>query len=141
MKKKPTFVKVRKTEKHIKALYEILQNRKFNISNKIKPTYQEHKKFVLNNPYRSWFLVEYEGAFVGSIYLLKDNCIGINFVNQNKFLVNKAVKWVLFNNKPLPEIKSIRSPDFHVNISPDNSTMKNILKDFGATLIQVTYKL
>lgn len=137
----PKLVRVKKNDVHIKALYELLKNRKFNISHQNLPTFSEHKLFVLNNPYRAWYLIEVNKLFVGTMYLLKDNCIGIYVEGQNKYVIEKTIEWVLRNKKPLPGIKSVRVSSFHINIAPNNKIISSILRKMGATPIQLTYSL
>lgn len=137
----PKLVRVKKNDVHIKALYELLKNRKFNISHQNLPTFSEHKLFVLNNPYRAWYLIEVNKLFVGTMYLLKDNCIGIYVEDQNKYVIEKTIEWVLRNKKPLPGIKSVRVSSFHINIAPNNKIISSILRKMGATPIQLTYSL
>ena len=134
-------IRIKKNDVHIKALYELLKNRKFNISNHNLPTFREHKLFVINNPYRAWYLIEVNNLFVGTMYLLKDNCIGIYVEDQNKYVIEKIIDWVLRNKKPLPAIKSVRAPDFHINIAPNNKILSSVLRKMGATPIQLTYSL
>ena len=134
-------IRIKKNDVHIKALYELLKNRKFNISNQKLPTFREHKLFVLNNPYRAWYLIEVNKLFVGTMYLLKDNCVGIYVDEQNKYVIEKIIEWVLRNKKPLPAIKSVRASDFHINIAINNKMMSSVLRKMGATPIQLTYSL
>ena len=75
------------------------------------------------------------------MYLLKNNCIGIYVEEQNKYLIEKIIGWVLENKKPLPEIKSVRTSDFHINIAPNNKIISSVLRKMGATPIQLTYSL
>jgi hypothetical protein len=137
----PKLVRVKKNDVHIKALYELLKNRKFNISNQNLPTLSEHKLFVLNNPYRDWYLIKVNKFFVGTMYLLKDNCIGIYVEEQNKYVIEKTIEWVLRNKKPLSGIKSVRVSDFNINIAPNNKIFSSVLRKMGATPIQLTYSL
>ena len=135
------FVRIKKNDDHIKVLYELLKNRKFNISNQNLPSFSEHKFFVHNNPYRAWYLIEVNKLYVGTMYLLKNNCIGINVEEQNKYVIEKIIEWVLKNKKPLPEIKSVRVSYFHINIAPNNKMISSVLRKMGATPIQLTYSL
>ena len=135
----PKFVPVKKNDKHINALYKILKNRKFNISNNSLPSFSEHKLFVINNPYRVWYLIEVDKFFVGSIYLLKDNCIGVHVIDQDESIIKKSIEWVLKNKKPLQEIKSVRASYFHINLPPNNIIFTKIIESMGATLIQSTF--
>lgn len=135
------FVRVRNSVSHVKALYSLLINRRFNISNQKIPSFSEHRLFVINNPYRAWYLIEVNKSFVGSLYLLKDNCVGIYVEGENQYITKKTIDWVLENKKPLPEIKSLRAPYFHINVSPKNKILRSILHKIKAEPIQVTYSL
>lgn len=135
-----SLVRVKPINEHMTVLYELLKNRKYNISNLKIPNYNEHKSFVINNPYRFWYLIGVGNVFIGTIYILKDNCIGI-YVDNNKKVIEKIIKWVLKNKKPLPAIKSIRASNFHINLSPDNKILAKMLKNMGAIPIQITYSL
>ena len=137
----PKLIHIKKNDVHIKVLYELLRNRKFNISNQKIPKYSEHKLFVLNNPYRAWYLIKVNNFFVGTLYLLKNNCVGIYVKDQNKFVIEKTIEWLLKNKKPLPEIKSVRSSEFHINVAPKNRIISSILSKIGAVRIQTTYSL
>ena len=134
-------VRVKKNDTHISALYELLKKREFNISNNDLPKFSEHKSFVINHPYRAWYLIEIDQIYVGTLYLLKNNCIGIYIENQNEYFIRKIIKWVLINKKPLPPIKSVRAAGFHINLSPTNKIFSAILEEIGAVPIQVTYSL
>lgn len=134
-------VKVKPINEHITALYELLKNRKYNISNLKIPSFNDHKSFVINNPYRAWYLIEVRDIFVGTVYILKDNCIGIYVKNNNKKVIKIIIEWILVNKKPLPAIKSIRASGFHINLSPDNKILATMLKNMGAIPIQITYSL
>jgi hypothetical protein len=133
------FIPVKKNNQHINALYKILKNRKFNISNNSIPSFSEHKLFVINNPYREWFLIEVNKSFVGSLYLMNDNCIGVHVIDQDERIIRKSIEWVLENKKPLPEIKSVRVSNFHINLPPNNITFTKIIESMGATSIQSTF--
>ena len=135
----PKFIPVKKNDKHIKALYQILKNRRFNISNNSLPNFNEHKLFVINNPYRAWYLIEVDNSFVGSMYILKSNCIGVYVLDQNEHVIRKTIEWVLKNKKPLPEIKSVRASNFYINIAPNNKIYTTIVENMGATPIQSTF--
>jgi hypothetical protein len=135
----PKLIPVKKIDAHIDALYVILKNRKFNISNNSLPSFNEHKLFVINNPYRYWYLIEVDNSFVGSMYLLKDNSIGLYVVDQNEDIIRKVIEWVLKNKKPLSEIKSVRSSNFHINVAPNNEKLSKIVEEMGAIPLQLTF--
>ena len=60
-------------------LYELLSDRKpnENISHKKMPTFPQHKKFVLSKPYSKWYVIYQNSIKIGSIYLSKEDEIGI----------------------------------------------------------------
>lgn len=134
-------VRVKKVKTHIKELYKLLKTRKFNISNKNLPNFAEHKSFVINHPYRLWYLIEVKKKYVGTLYLLKDNCIGLYLREKYKKFIKKIIIQILQNVKPLPEIKSIRSKDFFINLAiNDKNSSKQLLK-LGAKKLQTTYSM
>ncbi len=65
-------------------LFVLLKERdpKANISHKKMPSYNEHVKFVKSKPYSKWHVIEYNNKKAGSIYLSKNNEIGI-FIKKN----------------------------------------------------------
>jgi len=103
------------------------------------PNFDEHKLFVINNPYRAWYLIEVDNSFVGSMYLMKDNCIGVYVVDQNEDIIREVIEWVLKNKKPLSEIKSVRSSNFHINLAPNNEKLSKIVEGMGTIPIQLTF--
>ena len=60
-------------------LYELLKERtpEVNISHKEMPTYKKHVKFVISKPYAAWNIIYYKNEKIGSIYLSKQNEIGM----------------------------------------------------------------
>jgi hypothetical protein len=60
-------------------LYDLLlqRNPDANISHKKMPTYEEHVNFVKSSPYSKWYIIEVDGKRAGTIYLTKQNEIGI----------------------------------------------------------------
>jgi hypothetical protein len=134
-----TFTRVRKESKHVKALYLLLQEREHGISHKTMPTFREHREFVMNHPYRAWYLVSMGKMIVGTIYLLKDNSIGVNLPGNSPEMVSAAVNWIRARFQPLRGRKSVRSHYFHVNASTGNEDLQSALRKMGATPIQVTF--
>ena len=63
----------------LRFLYLLLKERdpRANISHKSMPTYSEHTKFVKSKPYNAWYVVYFGSKKAGSIYLSKQNEIGI----------------------------------------------------------------
>lgn len=135
------FEKITGESAQVVALYNLLHRRKYNISHKKMPTFEEHEIFVQNNPYRAWYLIKKENLCVGSVYILRDNCIGINMDLPVVQSIQETILFITSKHKPLKEIKSIRPPNYYMNVSIDNSDMQRILETIGATKIQYTYLL
>jgi len=83
-------------------LFNLLKERgpKVNISHKKIPTYSEHVKFVKSKPYSKWYVLENSKTKIGSIYLSKNDEIGI-FLKKKYFskgLANKALELFIQKN-------------------------------------------
>ena len=117
-------------------LYELLSARKpnVNISHKKFPTYIKHVKFVMSKPYSKWYIIYRATEKIGSIYITKQDEIGIHFKEQN--LTNKIRSKVL---KMI--IKKNPRNRYLININPRNTKMKKFLKNEGFKLIQHTYEI
>jgi hypothetical protein len=138
--KKITLEKIIGDENQIKVLYQLLKNRKHNISNTSLPTIISHIKFVKNHPYRAWYLIKSNGNYIGSTYVHESNCIGISLVSDfSNFPI--IVELISKKNKPLKEIKSVRPSNFYINIAPNNKKIESQLNKMGANKIQSTYSL
>jgi hypothetical protein len=135
------FVRIKKDKSQIDELYKLLGMRKYNISNQCVPDYSEHQYFVLHHPYRAWYLIYEKAECIGSMYLMKNNCISINILNDNIDAIKASIKWVINKFKPLVEIKSVRPKNFNINVSPMNWVMKNAISEIGGIEIQVTYSI
>ena len=66
-------------EDDYRFLFNLLKEREsfMNISHKKMPTFSEHVKFIRSKPYTKWYIIENGKKKVGSIYLSKQNEIGI----------------------------------------------------------------
>ena len=135
-----TLEKVTGTDDQIRALYDILIKRTYNISNTTSTSIEEHIKFAQNHPYRIWYLVKANSDYIGSAYLMENNCVGINLITNFELfpiIVNKILK----KHKPLEEIKSVRPPYFYINIAPENKQIEAQLIKLDAQKIQSTFVL
>ena len=122
-------------------LYELLSERKSyeNISHKKNPTYAKHVKFVMSKPYTKWYIIYHVKEKIGSIYLTKQDEIGIHFKESLKAnLQPKSAFWL-----QVLKITMKKNPRnrYLVNINPRNTRMKNFLKNAGFELIQHTYEV
>ena len=117
-------------------LYDLLKNRDpiANISHRKMPSYDEHVNFILSNPYTIWYTIEYEGEKTGSIYLSKQDEIGISLVDN--LLYNKIGKSVI---KSL--IKNNPRKRYLAKISPKNKKLQNFFVNNGFRGLEYTYEM
>ena len=117
-------------------LYNLLKERNpnVNISHKQVPTYSEHVKFIKSKPYTKWNVIEYGKQKIGSIYLSKNDEIGIFLKNQfqGKNLAQQSLE--LF-------IKTNPRKRYLANVSPKNTDSQKFFKKNNFKLIQHTYEL
>lgn len=117
-------------------LYYLLKNRNpnINISHKKMPIFKEHIKFVNSKPYSKWYIIKQNDEKVGSIYLSKQNEIGLFLKNnvQGKNIGTEALKLLIMKN-PKKRILA--------NINPKNKKSIKFFKKNGFKLIQFTFEL
>ena len=126
-------------EYHIRILYILLSKRKYNISHSKLPSYIDHKNFVINSPYRIWYLIKKCKEFIGSVYITNENVISIN---GNKIDIDdyeKILKSILSNHDPLKPIKSVRNKNFLINVNPSNKELIEFMKRRGMEHIQSSF--
>jgi RimJ/RimL family protein N-acetyltransferase len=128
-----TLVKVNKSD--YKFLYELLKKRdpNANISHKIMPTYKDHIKFIKSRPYKVWYVIHFRNSKVGSIYLSKQNEIGIFLLKkyQGKNIGQLALQLLMQKN---PQKRYL------ANVSPKNLKSISFFKKNKFRLIQHTYE-
>jgi RimJ/RimL family protein N-acetyltransferase len=116
-------------------LYNLLKERNpnMNISHKKMPTYSEHVKFVKSKPYTKWNIIEHGKQKIGSIYLSKNNEIGIFLKNQfqGKNVGQESLELFMKMN---PRKRYL------ANVSPKNIPSQKFFKKNGFKLIQFTYE-
>ena len=124
------------SEKDNKFLYNLLKERdsNVNISHKKMPEYSEHVKFIASKPYSQWFIIEYNNKKSGSIYLSKNNEIGI-FVKKS-FRGNK-----IGENAMRLLIEKYPKSRYLANVNPKNKKSIKFFKKFKFKLIQHTFEL
>ena len=133
-----TLEKVIGDENQINVLFQLLKKRKHNISNTSLPTLNSHIEFVKNHPYRAWYLIKLDDIYVGSTYVMKNNCIGISLIDDVS-IFPQVIKLISKKHKPLKEIKSVRPSNFFINIAPNNIDIESQLINLGAIKIQLSY--
>jgi len=116
-------------------LYNLLKERNpdANISHKKMPTYSEHVKFLNSSPYDKWYVIKLKNKKVGSIYLTRQNEIGI-FLKKNMQGKNIAKKSLQILMKTNPKKRYL------ANVSPKNKKSIQFFKNNGFKLIQYTYE-
>ena len=123
------------SQSDFRFLYNLLKERtpNANISHKKMPTYSEHVKFVKSKPYTKWNVIEYGKQKVGSIYLSKNDEIGIFLKKQfqGKNVAQESLE--LF-------IKLNPRKRYLANINPKNVISQKFFKKNGFKLIQYTYE-
>jgi len=117
-------------------LYELLKERdeKTNISHKRMPTFKNHVKFIISKPYDKWYIIIEKEVKVGSIYLSKQNEIGI-FLKKGKRrcgIGQKALELIIEKN---PRKRYL------ANINPKNHKSKKFFMNNDFKLIQYTYEM
>ena len=104
------------------------------------PTFSEHKKFVENHPYASWFLILESDVPVGTFYIQMDNSIGLNFIKASKRHLKETIKYINNNFEPKGEIKSKVPPYFFINVPYFDLNLSKLLIDLDFKPIQISYK-
>ena len=114
-------------------LYELLAERDpvANISHRKMPTLEQHTAFVESRPYSEWFIIFGPDKPVGSIYLSKQNEIGVFIAKteQGNDCAKAAVKLLMQINP---------GKRFLANIAPGNARSLAMFEGLGFELIQMT---
>ena len=124
--------KVIPTKIQIDILYGLLKYRKFSISHVNLPDYGHHKNFVLNHPYRGWFIIKDKSDVVGSVYLHYDNSIGLNFNRKlNKIELQSIIVEISKKFEPLKGVPSVRNPNYFIKVASKNVKLQKTLIELG----------
>ena len=89
-----SFKKITGTNSQILILFSLLDKRKYNISHENMPSLENHRNFVINNPYRAWYLVKKSKINIGSFYIKFDNSIGINLKGYSFDIITEIIKFI-----------------------------------------------
>ena len=123
------------TNSDVKFLFDLLKERDphVNISHRKMPTYNQHTKFIKSKPYSKWYIILKSKQKIGSIYLSKNDEIGIflskKFQGKNvgNFALNELMK------------KNTRKR-FLANVNPKNKKSISFFKNNNFKLIQYTFE-
>ena len=123
------------TNSDAKFLFDLLEERnpRVNISHKKMPTYNQHTKFIKSKPYSKWYIILKSKQKIGSIYLSKNDEIGIFLLKkfQGKNVGNFALNELMKKN---PRKR------FLANVSPKNKKSIEFFKKNDFKLIQYTFE-
>ena len=117
-------------------LYELLKQRDsiVNISHKKMPSYKDHVKFILSKPYSKWYVIQYDDQRVGSIYLSKQNEIGIFLIKtMHRKKIGQIALKMMMEKHPRKR--------FLANINPKNKKFIKFFIKNDFKLIQYTYEI
>jgi len=124
------------TNSDIEFLFDLLKERdpSTNISHKKMPTHDEHVKFVRSKPYSKWYIIFKSKQKVGSIYLSKNNEIGIFLSKkfQGKNIGDFALNDLMKKNP---------GKRFLANVNPKNKKSSRFFKNNGFKLIYFLFQL
>ena len=134
-----TFVQIKNSDEHLKETFRLLGLRKRGISHLEMPSFEDHKIFVANNPYRYWCLIKHSKNFIGSLYLTNENVIGLNIADEHYGLIQQIITKVLDEFHPLPPIKSVRNKAFLIHVSVDDDNLASSILNLGGVEIQRTF--
>lgn len=97
------------------------------------PTYKEHQKFITSKPYKAWYVIYVGNTKAGSIYLSKQDEIGIFLLKRyhGKKIGQKALH-LLMEMHPRKR--------YLANVSPKNALSAKFFKNNEFKLIQHTYE-
>jgi RimJ/RimL family protein N-acetyltransferase len=120
----------------LQFLYDLLKQRQSNenISHKKLPTFTQHTVFVKSKPYSKWYMILEDKSRLGSIYLSKQNEVGI--------FIDKNFRKLGIGNKSL-ELLIQKNPRkrYLANINPQNIKSIKFFTKNKFKLIQYTYEL
>jgi RimJ/RimL family protein N-acetyltransferase len=117
-------------------LYQLLHEREphVNISHRVMPTWQQHRKFIEQRPYRAWYLIKAGSDYVGAIYLTSMNEIGIGILAQcqGHGFGARAVRLLMRRHG---------RRRYLANLNPRNDRSRRMFERLGFAIIQHTYEL
>lgn len=117
-------------------LYQLLLERDpiANISHKKMPSYEQHLKFLKSKPYSKWYIIWNNEQRIGSIYLTKQDEIGIVIKKEfQKGGIGKSALQLIINKNPRQR--------YLANVAINNNKSKRFFEKNDFKLIQHTYEL
>jgi hypothetical protein len=119
-----------------RILYELLKQRNphMNISHRVMPTWEQHRKFFARRPYSAWYLIRSGEDYVGAVYLTTLNEIGVSILKcWRGFCLGPRAIRMLMRKHPRER--------YLANINPRNEKSIRMFQQIGFRIIQQTYEL
>ena len=96
------------------------------------PSYESHKEFVANHPYRAWFIIQQNYVVLGNIYIQYDNSIGLTCYDEiTETQIRTILDLVTYKLRPLDPVPSVRVGKFFLNVAASNIHLQEKLKKLG----------
>lgn len=117
-------------------LYDLLKSRDpaANISHRSIPPFYMHLAFIQSEPYEGWYIAELDGEKIASVYLTRQDEIGIFLVKDKQGQgYGTRVLNLLMAEHPRKR--------YLANISPKNHASEIFFKKCGFRHIQNTYQI
>lgn len=132
---------VQKNSADIQLLFDLLCERKHNISHRSLPEFEEHVQFVMNFPYRAWYFVSRRDVVIGTFYIKSDNSIGINLLDPSMSDIKFVLEYIKSKYKPNAPVKSMVPDYFYLNLPSSASASLTAMKMLGFCEIQRSFKV
>lgn len=123
-----------------KILYELLNNRAYNISHSNETSFEDHLTFIKNTPYLHWYLIS-TNIPIGTFYILENNSIGLNIKIQSEEIVSQIINFIKNNFTPQKPFASKVPSYFYINTPIRNTNMIKLLEKNNLISIQITHKI
>lgn len=127
-------------EDQVEFLFNLLKYRRYGISHKSMPSYEDHKFFISNFPYFKWLIISYEEIKIGALYINQDNSVSINLLPNKIKHLDEIIKSFEIKFLPQEPLKSLRSRNFFFNLHPEDIMMQKTLEKNGYVISQISYE-
>ncbi len=117
-------------------LFRLLKQRPdtHNISHRKMPSRAKHLAFIRSLPYAHWYVLHDNGIDIGSIYLSRQDEIGVNllFEHRSTLMTQRVMLLLMAKHK---------RKRYLANAAPQNTALQYSLTGIAFSLIQHTYEL
>ena len=128
------------TNSEIKFLFELLKDKEYSISHSEIPSFEQHRNFILSNPYYKFAIILLNSKMIGSVYLQNDNTVGLNLLRKFKRYTSEVISRFENSFTPLEPIKSKRTQNFCFFVSPKDKFRQQILAENDYEIVSITFK-